>query len=156
MNTLELPTPAEIGDRHRTLLSAAFLAIGLGYTAGAAGHLLDQPAPLRWFEVGATALGVLLILWAMSWKARKLQGRPAPYLGGEGFVAGIVTRAHVASWTATFIVLAFLKVVVDDTGLPTEFFLQTVLAVMLLVQGVVFFVLNRATEEDGFPEHDDA
>ncbi|HKK69573.1 MAG TPA: hypothetical protein VKA86_00035 [Candidatus Krumholzibacteria bacterium] len=156
MNTRALPTPAEIGDRHRSLISAAFLAIGLGYAAGAAGHLLDLAEPLRWLEVGATVIGVLLILWAMTWKARMLQGRSAPYLTGDGFVAGTVTRAHVASWTATFLVLAFLKVFVDDSSLPTEFFLQTVLAVMLLVQGVVFFVLNRSTDEDGFPEDDDA
>ncbi len=156
MNTHELPTPAEIGDRHRSLISAAFLAIGLGYAAGAAGHLLDLARPLRWLEVGATAIGVLLILWAMSWKARKLRGRSAPYLEGDGFVAGTVTRAHVASWTATFVVLALLKVFVDGTGLPTEFFLQTVLAVMLLVQGVVFFALNRSTDAGGFAEDDDA
>lgn len=156
MNTHELPTPAEIGDRHRTLLAAAFLAIGLGYAAGAAGHLLDQPRPLRWLEVGVTALGMLIILGAMSWKARKLRGRSAPYLGGEGFVAGTVTRAHVVSWTATLVVLAFLKVFVDGTGLPTEFFLQTVLAVMLVVHGAVFFALNRTTEEDGRTDDDDA
>ena len=156
MNRHELPTPAEIGDRHRTLLSAAFLAIGLGYAAGAAGHLLDQPRPLRWLEVGVTAVGMLLVLWAMFWKARKLQGRSAPYLEAEGFVAGNVTRAHVVSWTATLVVLAFLKVFVDGTSLPTEFFLQTVLAVMLLVHGAVFFVLDRTTAEDDLPDDDDA
>jgi len=43
-----------------------------------------------------------------------------------------------------------------DTGLPAEFFLQTVLAVMSLVHGVVFFVLNRSEDEDGIPEDDHA
>lgn len=150
METDDTPTPAEIGDRHRALLSAAFLAIGCGYAAGAAGHLLDHPGVLRWLEIGTTSVGVVLVLWAMSWKARKLRGRSASYLGDEGFVATTVTRAHVASWAATFVTLALLKVFGDDTDLPTEFFLQVVLAVMLLVHGIVFFALNRPESDDTF------
>ena len=150
METHDNLTPAEIGDRHRALLSAAFLAIGCGYTAGAAGHLLDQAGVLRWLEIGTMCVGVVLVLWAMFWKARKLGGRSAPYLGDEGFVGATVTRAHVASWAATVVTLALLKVFGDDTELPTEFFLQVVLAVMLLVHGIVFFALNRPESDDTF------
>ncbi|MBD3221133.1 hypothetical protein GF314_07790 [bacterium] len=99
---------------------------------------------LGWIEHAAMAIGLVLVLWAMIWKSRRLRGRRASYLGDEGFVDRTVTRAHVVSWVATFVLVALLKVLVpDDTTLPTGFFLQLVLAVMLLVHGTVFFVLNR-------------
>jgi hypothetical protein len=138
---------AEIRDRHRTAVAAGFLALGLGLAAGALGHLLDGPRALQWAERGLAGLAMLLIVGAMVWKSTRSAGRGAPYLGGEGFVGEAVTRAHVASWTATFLLIGVLKVfVADRADLPHEFYFDAILAVMLLVHGLVFFVLTRSVQ----------
>jgi hypothetical protein len=155
--TAENPTVAEICDRHRAVLATAFLAIGISSAAGATGHLVNHPSYLRWLEMATAAAGVLLIVGAMAWKTRRLQGRRGPYLGDQGFVAHTVTMAHVSSWSVTFILLGVMKVLVDDdTQLPIEFFLQTVLATMLVVHGAVFLFLNRSHGNDDALDDDRA
>jgi len=140
---------AEICDRHRTLLAGAFLLLGGATAVEALGHFVHGHPVLVWIEIGGASGGALLIVGAMVWKSARLRGRRGPYLGGDGFVASTVSKAHVASWSATFVLVALLRILVDDeTALPAEFFLQLVLAVMLLVHGAVFFVLNRSEPDD--------
>lgn len=142
---------AEICDRHRTLVAAGFLALGLGFATGAIRHLIEGPQALQWVERGLAGLAVLVIVGAMVWKSMKSAGRGASYIGGKGFVGEAVTKAHVASWASTFILISVLKVfVADQADLPHEFYFDVILAVMLLVHGFVFFALTRSVqmEED--------
>ncbi|MBD3161649.1 MAG: hypothetical protein GF328_06050 [Candidatus Latescibacteria bacterium] len=142
---------AEICDRHRTAVAAGFLALGLGFTTGALGHLIEGSQVLQWLERGLAGLAVLLIVGAMVWKSVKSVGRGASYIGGTGFVGEAVTKAHVASWASTFILISVFKVfVADRADLPHEFYFDVILAVMLLVHGFVFFTLTRSvqTEQD--------
>lgn len=148
-------SPADIGDRHRHLLAFALLAIGVGFGASAAGHPLEEAAKayLDWVQVGGTVLAVLFIVPIFAWK---LRNRSADlrhlYFGPEGFVAETFQRAQKASWEATFVVVLLLTVL-DETiarvGLPPEFYLEGIVALMTGVFGVTFLVLNQVQGSDG-------
>ena len=142
---------AEVCDRHRTAVSAGFLALGLGFAIGALRHIIEGPQALQWVERGLAGLSVLLIVGAMVWKSMNSAGRGGSYIGEKGFVGEAVTRAHVASWGSTFILITVFKAfVADQADLPHEFYFDVILAVMLLVHGFVFFALTRSVqmEED--------
>ena len=142
---------AEICDRHRTVVAAGFLALGLGFAAGAIGYLMEGPRALQWAERGLAGIAVLLIVGAMVWKSMQSAGRGASYIGADGFVGEAVTNAHAASWASTFVLISVFKVfVADRADLSLEFYFDAILAVMLLVHGFVFFVLTRSVqmEED--------
>lgn len=142
-------SPADIGDRHRHLLALALLAIAVGFGASAVGHPLDEAAEvyLDWVQVGGSAIAVLLVVPIFTWK---LRNRSADlrhlYFSPEGFVAETMRKAQKASWESTFVVVILLTVL-DETlarvGLPPEFYLEGIVALMTGVFGVTFLVLNR-------------
>jgi hypothetical protein len=155
MTSRNTGSPADIGDRHRHLLALALLAIGVGFGASAAGHPLGESAEiyLDWIQVGGTAIAVLMLVPIFGWK---LRNRSADlrhlYFSPEGFVAETMRKAQKTSWEATFVVVILLTVL-DQTlarlGLPPEFYLEGIVALMTGVFGVTFFVLNRDDRSDG-------
>lgn len=147
-------SPADIGDRHRHLLALALLAIGVGFGASAVGHPAGEAAEayLDWVQVGGSVIAVLLLVPIFAWKLRNRSADMRHlYFSPEGFVAETVRRAQKASWEATFVVVVLLAVL-DETlariGLPTEFYLEGVVALMTGVFGVTFLVLNRFERRD--------
>ena len=155
MMSRNVVSPADIGDRHRHLLALALLALGVGYGASAAGHPAGGSAEvyLDWVQVGGTAIAVLLLVPIFAWK---LRNRSADlrhlYFGPEGFVAETMRKAQKVSWEATFVVVILLAAL-DETlaraGLPPEFYLEGIVALMTGVFGVTFLVLNRIERTDG-------
>jgi len=162
MMSRNVGSPADIGDRHRHLLAFALLAIGVAYGASAVGHPLDPAAEayLDWVQVGGTAIAVLLLAPIFAWK---LRNRSADlrhlYFSPEGFVAETMRRAQKASWEATFVVVILLAAL-DETlagvGLPPEFFLEGIVALMTGVFSVTFLVLNRVEGDRDPDEREDA
>jgi len=161
MTLRNVGSPADIGDRHRHLLALALLALGVGFGASAVGHPAGQAAEvyLDWVQVGGTALAVLLLSPILAWK---LRNRSADlrhlYFSPEGFVAETVRKAQKASWEATFLVVILLAAL-DETlarlGLPPEFYLEGIVALMTGVFGVTFLVLNRVERSGGPDERED-
>lgn len=154
-------SPADIGDRHRHLLALALLAIGVGFGASAVGHPVDQAAEvyLDWVQIGGTAIAVLLLIPILVWK---LRNRSADlrhlYFSSEGFVAETMRKAQKASWEATFVVVMLLTVL-DETlarvGLPPEFYLEGIVALMTGVFSLTFLILNRVERSVGPDERED-
>lgn len=162
MTSRNIGSPADIGDRHRHLLALALLAIGAGFGASAVGHLVGESAEvyLDWLQVGGTAIGVLLIVPILAWKLRNLSADLRHlYFSPEGFVAETMHKAQKASWEATFVVVMLLTVL-DETlarlGLPPEFYLEGIVALMTGVFGVTFLFLNRVERGDGSEEMEGA
>lgn len=148
-------SPADIGDRHRHLLAFALVAIAVGFGASAVGHPLDEAAEvyLDWVQIGGTAIAVLLLTPIFAWKLRNRSADMRHlYFSPEGFVAETMRKAQKASWEATFVVVMLLAVL-DETlarvGLPPEFYLEGIVALMTGVFGVSFLVLNRVERSDG-------
>lgn len=161
MTSRDHQTPADVGDRHRHLLALALLAIGIGFGASAVSHPLGEVPEvyLDWVQVGGTAIAVLLIVPIFAWK---LRNRSADlrhlYFSAEGFVAETMRKAQKASWEATFVVVLLLTVL-DETlagvGLPPEFYLEGIVALMTGVFGLTFLVLNRVERSSGPEEMED-
>lgn len=152
----ELST-ADLGDRHRTLSAVAALALSIFFGASAAERVAapDLAALLDWAALSMAALAVLLVVPILAWKLRRRGGEGWHlYRGRDGFVADVLARAHIVSWTVTFFVLVLLRSLAGRfEGLPPGFFFEAVLAIMLAVFSVSFLVLDRSASEDD-PEDD--
>lgn len=154
-------TPADVGDRHRHLLAFALLAIGGGHAASAAAHLTGETTAvyLDWVLTGCAVVTVLLVVPILVWKLRhRSADMRYPYCNPDGFVAETVRRAQKASWETTFVVVILLAAL-DETivglGLPPEFFLSGIVALMAVVFALVFLVLNRIEAGHGVDEIED-
>lgn len=154
-------TPADVGDRHRHLLAFALLAIGGIHAVSAAAHLTGTTAAtyLDWVQVGGAGVAVLLLVPIFAWKLRHRSADMRHlYFSPDGFVAETVRKAQKASWEATFVlvvVLATLDETIAGLGLPPEFFLSGIVALMAGVFALVFLVLNRIEAGGGADEIED-
>jgi len=146
------PSAADVGDRHRRLIALALVALSLMFATSAA-TFLAAPAIQPALEFGVKALAVLtigMVLPVFIWKARNLRATEwALYEGTEGFVADALARARNVSWVATFVLLVVLTFVTEDRERPpAEFWIQVVLAVMLLSFSAVFLYRTRGADEE--------
>lgn len=149
---------ADVGDRHRRYVAFAMLAVSGIYALSAARPFLGAGAAraagiLELVMVAAT-LGFLVPVFL--WKVRSRDSDDWHlYRRRDGFVAESVARAHLASWIVTFVLLSVFAQQADRFGeLPPEFFLESTLAVMLGVFGVVFLYLSRTPGEDDLEDLD--
>lgn len=150
-------TLAETADFHKQLTAVAVFLVAIKYAASAAAFLVDEALGqyFDWIEIGTTLAVVLLVLPMVAWKYSKLsKAQRSQYLEPDGYLATVLKQAMSKSWTVTFIFLTFLEVFVKERWLwlPSEFFIQVVLALMLAVFSLTFFYLSRANGGDDYEE----
>ncbi len=153
------PSPADAGDRHRRLLALALLAFGLRYAFSASTELLGAEAAgiLYGLEVTMSLTMAALMAPIAIWKIRMPREEWQLYAGGDGFVEQALQRAQLASWSTTLVLLGFTAAYVErSTTLPARFFLEMILAVMLVVFSITFLLLSRAPADDDLEKIADA
>lgn len=145
---MSAPNPAEAEDRNLQLIGWGILALALKFVADAAVHLVDE----RWATtldraaIGLALGSVLLILPVLAWKFRHAGARRAAT--GDGFVASMLRESQAGAMNAALLALVALEVASKRlVELPSEFFLQLVLAVLLGTFAIKFLVLSRASTE---------
>jgi hypothetical protein len=105
---------------------------------------------LDWAEGGAAIAALVIVLWLLFFKFMKVPAHlRRRFLDIEGFVATTIQKSFKASWLVTFVTLTVLAPASRRfTTIPGEFFLQAVMALMLGVFSVAFFVMNASGGED--------
>ena len=148
---------AETADFHKQITAVAIFLVAIKYAAAAAVYLVNETTGqyFDWLELGISLVVILLILPMVAWKYSKLsKAQRSAYLEPDGYLATVFKQAMAKSWSVTFVLLVFLEVFVKERWLwlPSEFFIQVVVAIMLAVFSVTFFYLSRADSEDDFEE----
>ncbi|MEX2528278.1 MAG: hypothetical protein WEA09_11625 [Gemmatimonadota bacterium] len=142
----------DIADRHRRLIAFALLALGARYAVSASVHLVDSrfESVLEMVADGFALVGVGLVVPVFIWKARNRSKEDWHLYGDpDGFVAQTITRAQSVSWVATFLVLVVLEPLNRlSEWMPTAFFFDMVLAMMILIFSGAYFVLDRAPADE--------
>jgi hypothetical protein len=143
---------AEAADRRWQLLALAMLLIACKSGISAALVLADASVRtyLDWAEGGAAIAALVIVLWLLFFKFMKVPAHlRRRFLDIEGFVATTIQKSFKASWLVTFVTLTVLAPASRRfTTIPGEFFLQAVMALMLGVFSVAFFVMNASGGED--------
>lgn len=144
---------ADIGDRHRTIAAFAALAVSGYFGLSAAGRIApsETAAHLRLIAFPLALAAALLVIPVLTWKLRSLSGDEwSLYRRTDGFVADAMARAHVASWSVTFLALVALSVLAGEgSALPPGFYFEALIAVMLATLSGSFLFLNRSLPDDG-------
>lgn len=150
MNDPHLVNPAEVADRHASLIGIAVLLVALKFGASAALHFTDGSLAraLDTAELVLALAAAALALWVLGWKALRLS--PADrraYFSEDGFAFEALRQSRIASWNITFLLLIALEIFAGNReGVPPEFFLQLALAVLLAAFGLKFFWVLRAAD----------
>lgn len=148
-STSSLPI-AEVADRHRRYFAYIMLLLGLVNVGLIAEELWPDQAFLAEGLQIASVIGMFYFLVRIvSWKLRNLSADVRHlYLDDDGFMAGAVARAHVFSWTLTFVFIAVIGRL-DNTlaGVPPFVLLNTALVVMTASFGLAFLWLARSDDE---------
>ena len=142
---------ADIGDRHRRRMAWALLTAGMMFALAAAREWVGPGATRDGLAYGVMGLLVVLVVFmapVVVWKVRNLWGADSTswdlYRGEDGFIADVLARAHIASWTTTLLVLVVMSAM-DGVleAAPPGFAVQAAIAVLLLSFGIAFLVLDR-------------
>ncbi len=143
---------AEVADRRWELIAVAVFLIALKSVASALMAVTDASwvRYLDWVEA-ATALGAMAIVLRLLFIkfARVPRAQRGRFLSMETYVGSAFKSAAFKSWGVTFVLLSMLATA--DRLLqkaPAEFFLNLVIAAMLLVFSLTFFILSRSTEDE--------
>lgn len=144
--------PAELADRHASILGVAVLLIGLRFAVAAAMHFTSPSttAILDTIEIVLAVGGAVIVVGLVFWKSRRLTpAQRRTYFDRDGFTFEAIQRARVASWNMTFLVLVALEIFADDADrVSADFFVQIALAVLLCAFGLKFFALMRDPDGD--------
>lgn len=143
---------ADMGDRHRRFMALALLSMGLMFVLQAAREWIEPGSTrdaLRYGVLGFMVVALGFLAPIVVWKVRNLWGADSGawdfYRGADGFIADVLARAHIASWTATVLFLVMMTTLDEMLeSAPPAFAFQATLAVLLLSFGIAFLVLDRA------------
>jgi hypothetical protein len=137
---------AEAADRRWQLLALAMLLIACKAGISAAMVLADATVRtwLDWAEMGAALGALVIVLWLLFFKFMKVPAHlRRRFLDIEGFVATTIQKSFKLSWLVTFVTMTILAPASKRFAtVPAEFFVQALMALMLGVFSVGFFVMN--------------
>lgn len=145
-----MPTahPAEAEDRRLQLVAWGVLAMGLKFAADAAAHLASE-AWATWLDrlaLGLALLALLLILPVFASKFRP--AAPGIVPKADGFAASMLRQSQASAMNAALLALVLLEIASKRfPELPSSFFLELVLAILLGTLATKFLFLGRATPE---------
>ncbi|MDX1571284.1 MAG: hypothetical protein R3200_12440 [Xanthomonadales bacterium] len=147
-------------DRFLTRTALGVLLMSFAYGAGAATYLVDDPLH-DWLETAQLllSLGAVAAVLPVFVKLFRLRhGVARVDCGPEGFIAGAFRKAGSHAFTFAFIVLILFEPLSKRwlTDLPTAFFINVLLCLILGVFSGGFFLLSRDdAPEDEFDAGDD-
>lgn len=143
---------ADVADRHRQYFALALLGVGLIYLAKAVAHLVSGGVA-EFLDHASTVLALLVIgslVPAMITKLRLPADQKMIYFSEDGYVAQLLRRAFSVSWVTTLISLISLEFIARGilADLPSVFFIQVGLFILLSVMSVTFLLLNWSANSD--------
>lgn len=146
---------AETADIHKQLAALCVFLLALKYAASAAMFLVDDTIVryLDWFEIGSLLLILFLVLPMLAWKFRQLPKHQRQlYRDPDGYLATVTKQSMAKSWIVIWVMLMLFEAIADDflLTLPTEFFVQCIIAIMLAIFSITFFYLTWADDQADF------
>jgi len=150
------PSPAEIADRTVQLVAGSMFAVALIFCLSVAEFFASDAATAIIDIVvkflGVAILGLMALLYF--WKLRPMsQDQRRQHLAEDGFLQIAFRQAMAKSWMLTFLILVILQalnnlVLERLPAMPLETIIQGVLAIMLLLFSVAFFIFTRSGGSD--------
>jgi len=152
MSPSQMVSAADVADRHRQYFALALLGVGLIYLAKAVAHLVSGGVA-EFLDHASTVLALLVIgslVPAMITKLRLPADQKMIYFSEDGYVAQLLRRAFSVSWVTTLISLISLEFIARGilADLPSVFFIQVGLFILLSVMSVTFLLLNWSANSD--------
>lgn len=152
MSSSQMVSAADVADRHRQYFALALLGVGLIYLAKAVAHLVSGGVA-EFLDHASTVLALLVIgslVPAMITKLRLPADQKMIYFSEDGYVAQLLRRAFSVSWVTTLISLISLEFIARGilADLPSVFFIQVGLFILLSVMSVTFLLLNWSANSD--------
>lgn len=146
---------AETADSHQQLIAVCVFLLALKYAASAAMFLVDDAIIryLDWFEIGSVLLILLIVFPIFVWKFRQLPKHQRHlYRDPDGYLAMVTKQAMAKSWQVIWILLVLFEIVADEflLTLPTEFFVQCIIAIMLAIFSITFFYLSWVDSREDY------
>ena len=150
-------TYAEKADRLNTAVAFAMFFMGIAYGCLAIRLLTSEEMAnyLSLISKGTMMVAVAIILWTFTpfivqkVKAKKSIVSSRGCSEPEGFITQSFHRACLISWMTVFVSLSLiggLDEKMKGLDLPAEFYISTVLCMMLIVTSLTFFYLTRSDD----------
>ncbi len=151
------PEPiAEVLDKFMHAVAIALLLFSLKFATSAAMHFADGSLLniLDWTEIVLTGLAVIILIPA-GFRFKLLKYKPEHrFFEPNGYVIDIFRRSFEKGFSITFLMLVILDVATKRhfTEIPTAFFIEIILVVMLGSFGIAFFLLSHRADTDLFDD----
>jgi len=152
-------TYAEKADRLNTAVALAMFFMSITYGCLAV-RLLTSEAVANYLGLiakGVMMVAVAIILWTFTpiimqkMRSRKLGSNCRSFSEPEGFITQAFHKACLISWMTLFVSLSLIAGLDEKLAmldLPAEFYITTILSVMLMVASLAFFYLTRLDDSE--------
>lgn len=156
MNHPVLPSAADLADRSLQLVALSMFVIAMLFVLSIAEFFADD-AVAGYIDIAMKVLAVgiiLLMVLVVAWKFRGMnRAQRRRYLAEDGFLQISFQRAMAKSWMISFVLLIVLqtldRLVLERLPvLPVELVIEAVLALMLSIFSIAFFIFTRTGSDD--------
>ena len=142
ISSVKAVSVAEMADKHLKILAIAVFFMAIKYAVSAAMIFISEEfkGVVNVLELVVQVIAAVLILYIMFWKFRLLtREQRKKFFDSESYVVSVFNLAMQKALGITFVVLIILEAISRKSGLPADFFLNTIISLMLGVLSVVFF-----------------
>lgn len=145
---------AEAMDLMNTRIAIGLLLASLTYGLDSSAYLfaVSDNQVFKWIGFSITVLSALWIFRAvgpMLWQ--KFKSRSFTHQEPESFITETFHKAIIKSWVFTLAVLMLMKVLektISRISLPFEFYLNSLIFLMLFVASVSFLIMTHINDDD--------
>ncbi len=155
MNKQRKISPADQVDNHRRLLFLAMFLLSLIFGIKTTAYLIDEETK-EVLNITAKVLAGLFAIVLISSIYLKLAYIPRKqrhlFNSPDSYVTQVFNQSCRNSWVLTFVLLTLISVTTSQysSAYPTEFYLNLIMFIMLMVFSLSFFVLFQAVTEEEF------
>lgn len=152
MSSNESPSMPQIADSLLSRTALGVLLLGAANAGSALGYLLGEDVATL-ADRARMVLAVAMVALVLPVLLRFLRARRSGLCDlseSDSYLSQVFARASVFAFTVTFLLTVALEATAGTffAGMPTEFFLNVILAVSLWVLGGAFFFLTRGDDAD--------
>ena len=148
-------TAIRSGIRLRLVLFGLFAVLAGGYAASAGIFLANEPVAevLDYLDLALALMAVAIVLPPFIQLMRLRRSEEWACANTEGFVGEVFRTACVRTFTFMFVLLILAEPLSDRflLHLPTNFFINVILAATLAMFSLSFLLLNRDDDDEEEP-----
>lgn len=142
---------ADVADQHIRWTAVAILLASLKYFAEAAQALVGESlaALLDWVEIGCALAAVGVVFVILVSKHRRMgEEKWKDFMGPDSYLGQMFRQASTAALVMSWFAMIVLEILARGAlaALPTEFFLQVTMAILLGTLGFKFMLLDRESD----------